>query len=883
MKANRVRKATMEARHHDSRKSGWRRCCLLAAGLLWGAAFSAAIAQREPTGEQLQTLLRRFPDADANQDGRLSAEELRQLRLKTRGNGAAAGLSRPAAKSPTASTLAKTETRSAAVSASSPAGAVTVEVSTDKPIPVNPNVYGINCEEMFMKDLVDEPEYIAALTELKLKSFLYPGGSITYYHHPQGSGGFNIRPEEVRRSKQGEQSRFMNQNAGPDHFEQYIQFVKASGGASIFVANILNGTVDEMDEFLRRLKAAGVPIECVVLGVEMHLGQPRELGLDGYIERIKPYIETLRAKYPDIPILPHSTPVGRLGEGAPAAFHEWNQKLAALPGISGFSQYAFAELGYAPGTRELVVGPNALPPADRWRRYEEFVRAFAAQQIPAYQKDWGPDKKMYLTQWGTQAEQNTPVQGLHVANFYFFLAQYNAAHDNYIASATSALLLAQKPSATSRRHGVVYQSKIELLAPYLYTKPFRHLFSGDKKLLAASVKQLSGNGAEPSVKALAASGPDGRGYVYVLNSGPRVSLGQLVVDGRAPPADLTVQVESVFCDSASDSEDGATSPIKTFTGEIALRDLALEPWSLTVLITPATALARERRTPRRKDSQQPERRSTAVPETVTLLTDIAYREGSEAWRLDLAMPKEQSEQPRPAIVFLHGGGWRSGDKSILRPLALEYATKGYVGAAVNYRLVDDAPFPACVEDVKCAVRWLRANAARFQVDPERIGAYGNSAGAHLAALLGLAGREAGLEGDGPFQEQSSLVQAVCCSATPTDFTDWGGRGFPGESVFFAGPAESLADQRKKASPITYVRSDAPPFLVIHGKSDTTVPFSQAERFVNALNKVGAKDVAFEAFDGAAHGVFAQKSGETRPLMEAFFARTLKAFDPKRQE
>jgi acetyl esterase/lipase len=297
---------------------------------------------------------------------------------------------------------------------------------------------------------------------------------------------------------------------------------------------------------------------------------------------------------------------------------------------------------------------------------------------------------------------------------------------------------------------------------------------------------------------------------------------------------------------------------------------------LFVLLVPSSGVGQQQ--PSRKKAQPSDRAAAAVPDTVELVTDIAYREGNPKWRLDLAMPKARSDQPRPAIVFIHGGGWRSGDKALLRKLALPYAAKGYVCISVNYRLVDDAPFPACVEDVKCAVRWLRANAAKYHVDPQRIGAYGNSAGAHLVAMLGLVGREADLEGDGPFQDQSSLVQAVCCSATPTDFGDWGGKGFRGESVFLAGPSESLDQRKKRASPLSYVRPDAPPFLVIHGRSDATVPFSQAERFVEALKRVGAKDVTFKTFDDAAHGVFAQKSDETHPLMEALFARTLKAHE-----
>lgn len=268
-----------------------------------------------------------------------------------------------------------------------------------------------------------------------------------------------------------------------------------------------------------------------------------------------------------------------------------------------------------------------------------------------------------------------------------------------------------------------------------------------------------------------------------------------------------------------------------------------------------------------------------VPDGVTLETNIAYRDGSEKWKLDLAMPQEKGDAPRPAIVFVHGGGWRSGDKGggQWRSLPLDYAAKGYVCISVNYRLVDEAVFPACVEDVKCAVRWLRANAEKYNVDSKRVGAYGNSAGAHLVAMLGLAGPDAQLEGDGPYQDQSSLVQAVCCSATPTDFSNWGGRGRSSRAspTLLDGPPEQLDERRRKASPITYVNGDAPPFLIVHGTADTTVPFSQGERLAKALQDAGAKDVTFLKFEDAGHGVFGQHKNETYPAMEKFFARTLR--------
>ncbi|MHC4700142.1 MAG: prolyl oligopeptidase family serine peptidase, partial [Planctomycetota bacterium] len=278
---------------------------------------------------------------------------------------------------------------------------------------------------------------------------------------------------------------------------------------------------------------------------------------------------------------------------------------------------------------------------------------------------------------------------------------------------------------------------------------------------------------------------------------------------------------------------------------------------------------------------------TNIPEGVKVVADIAYRDGpSKAWRLDLAMPAEPGDKPRPAIVFVHGGGWRSGDKrreNFLRP-TLEFAAKGYVCITVNYRLLDETSIAGCVEDVKCAVRWLRAHADKYAVDPKRIGAYGNSAGAHLVAMLGLCPPSAELEGDGPWKEHSSMVQAVVASATPTSFTipmnerirkqRESQRQSDGGSVRsrLAGMSQEL---RKKISPMTYVNGDAPPFLLIHGDADKTVGVYHSDNFVKALRQAGAKDITYMRYaDGSGHGVFGAKIEETRPAREKFFARTL---------
>lgn len=268
-----------------------------------------------------------------------------------------------------------------------------------------------------------------------------------------------------------------------------------------------------------------------------------------------------------------------------------------------------------------------------------------------------------------------------------------------------------------------------------------------------------------------------------------------------------------------------------------------------------------------------------LPAGVQSELDIAYGGDSPAQKLDLYLPPGTADAPRPALVVVHGGGWRSGDKQRGQwaRIPAQYASDGYVAISVNYRLTGEAPWPAQVEDVKAAVRWLRAHAEKHAVDVNRIGAYGNSAGAHLVSLLGLVKQSDGLEGSGHHQEQSSMVQAVCASATPTDFLNWREPGAVPERLgqtFLAGPSDTLRDRARQASPITYARGDAPPFLLIHGTADRTVPIGQSDRFAEALREAGAKQVRYMIFDEETHGVFQRQRLLTYPAMKAFFADAL---------
>jgi acetyl esterase/lipase len=207
-------------------------------------------------------------------------------------------------------------------------------------------------------------------------------------------------------------------------------------------------------------------------------------------------------------------------------------------------------------------------------------------------------------------------------------------------------------------------------------------------------------------------------------------------------------------------------------------------------------------------------------------------------RLDLYRPMAvKNETPLPCVVLVHGGGWRMGNRAHLHDFGIALTWRGYVAAAVDYRLVQEAPFPACIEDVKCAVRWLRANAERLGIDPARIGALGLSAGGHLASLLGATGddlwnRSGGSEG------RSARVQAVVSFFGPEDLRGKGATEGPGRMVYdlFGGPESERGDAYRVGSPIVHVTPDDCPFLFLHGEADPLVPIEQSERMKAALDR-----------------------------------------------
>ena len=225
----------------------------------------------------------------------------------------------------------------------------------------------------------------------------------------------------------------------------------------------------------------------------------------------------------------------------------------------------------------------------------------------------------------------------------------------------------------------------------------------------------------------------------------------------------------------------------------------------------------------------------------TVEGDVVYATvGGVALMLDVHYPVS-AQGPAPVAVYVHGGGWTGGDKSSGAGMADkdELLARGYIVAAVNYRLAPQHKWPAQIQDVKAAVRFLRASAARFGLDPARVGAWGGSAGGHLVAMLGTTDASAGFDDSGGNLEQSSRVSAVVDLFGPADLTasDWGlDRSPTAWQVFGAtSPADPVLVQ---ASPVTWVSPDDPPFLILHGDKDATVPVSQSVTLDAALRAAG---------------------------------------------
>ncbi len=230
-------------------------------------------------------------------------------------------------------------------------------------------------------------------------------------------------------------------------------------------------------------------------------------------------------------------------------------------------------------------------------------------------------------------------------------------------------------------------------------------------------------------------------------------------------------------------------------------------------------------------------------------------------QLNLARPKT-NDGKHPAVLCIHGGGFRAGDRKRWDGLCKKLAERGYVAATVTYRLAPKYQFPAAVNDVKAAVRWLRANADKYQIDSERIAALGDSAGGHLAQFLGVTGGVAEFEGDGGNAGQSSRVVCVVNYYGPSDFTKSYGKSVDAAEVlplFLGGNLEHQRHRHIVASPLNWVTPQAAPTLLLHGTDDQYVAYEQA---VWMRDRLSAADVEVKllTLDRAKHG-FSGKDAE----------------------
>lgn len=263
----------------------------------------------------------------------------------------------------------------------------------------------------------------------------------------------------------------------------------------------------------------------------------------------------------------------------------------------------------------------------------------------------------------------------------------------------------------------------------------------------------------------------------------------------------------------------------------------------------------------------------------TVQRDIAYTDsGLNAHHLDF-YPLE-SNQPAPLIVWTHGGAWRGGSKDGVS--AIRMREKGWAIASVEYRLSGEAPFPAMIHDIKAAIRYLRANAKKLNIDPNRFVIAGDSAGGHLAALVGLSNGDSYLEGTlGNHLETSSDIQAIVSLFGAHNLTSILAQSTPhglnvrkpALELLFDGPIEERQNLATLASPVHYVNERSIPILLIHGDQDPQMPINQSHE-MHGLCKEHGVTVQFEVIHGGKHGGPKFLDDERLALIDYFLKRSL---------
>ena len=266
-----------------------------------------------------------------------------------------------------------------------------------------------------------------------------------------------------------------------------------------------------------------------------------------------------------------------------------------------------------------------------------------------------------------------------------------------------------------------------------------------------------------------------------------------------------------------------------------------------------------------------------APLGMTIERDVDYLGAARKEKADLYLPTNTPAGIlRPAMLIIHGGGFNDGDKARPREIGFctNLATRGYVCLNINYKLSrpdarDKATWPQCVYDAKTAVRWLRKNAARLQIDSERIGVMGGSAGGNLAAMLATTEARDGLEGDGPYQEFSTKVACAVDFYGAVKLMEYH------DMKMFSKTRAEAPELYEKGSPVNHVSNGDAPMLVSHGSADRTVSITQSETLVEALKKAGVEVEFLVVPDGQHSYGLNPKQKDLRPAVFAFLDKHLK--------
>ena len=282
--------------------------------------------------------------------------------------------------------------------------------------------------------------------------------------------------------------------------------------------------------------------------------------------------------------------------------------------------------------------------------------------------------------------------------------------------------------------------------------------------------------------------------------------------------------------------------------------------------------------------------TTAITTTTTTgstTTNVAYATTSSAQKMDIYLPTGAG--PFPVVVIIHGGAFMMGDKGDETSNAAALVANGIAAVSINYRLSSEAIFPAQIQDCKAAVRFLRANATKYNLNPDKIGSWGSSAGGNLSSLLGTSSGVTELEGAslGNSSFSSKVIASVDwfgpvnfltmdAEAAALGFTISTNSSTSPESKLMGAAVQTIPTQVAKANPTTYITADDAAFFIQVGSLDRNIPYTQSLNFYNALKTVkGSTDVSYELIDGAAHGGAQFTTTTNMAKVMAFYNKYLK--------